>query len=266
MQQNDGIKSDQGYPYNILAVGGADYNSPGDVQKFFHTPSPPEPQTIKVDMDGDGIEEEIPLNLHDDGMYVDPATLKVDIDGDGIPEEIKPIEMPMRGPAYLTGDDAAFNDCVDFAKENGLNAVLVKAMPIEGNIMYDVDYLPTVIYLDKDGNEVQPEGAPTYSPFQSTTTFDSDKFDAMFDSAREMKAQTGNGTLSTPGQIYNDSIQAQYKDYLENGCPKNLCNIVEGSKYDVETQNSDPSANLEIPGRDEAIQEAARKMFEPVGR
>lgn len=129
---SNGIKSNQGYPYEILAVGGANFNTTDDVQAFFQKPDPP-----------DNLAAEMP-NVVSGGT---PAA-----------------EMPNVTPGHMNGTNADFKRCVDYAEENGLNAVLVQAIPTKGDGELLVNNLPTVIYLDPGGNEVHPEGAPSFGP------------------------------------------------------------------------------------------------------
>lgn|GEM_PF-6199017 len=92
------------------------------------------------------------------------------------PEDIPfgPVEMPHPEAPYYGDWEAtpmptgemdwdnhdSFQECVDFARENGLTAVVVQPERNDTNIRLAVYYEPTVIYLDENGEEINPEGAP----------------------------------------------------------------------------------------------------------
>jgi len=140
------MKKVSGY-YDILAVGGVTADNDGssvpatkeNIAEHFPEPTPYVP--------------EVP-QLRDDGFLIDigPDT--------GFSDDGFLIEKPSHE------NNAGFIAASAFAKENGLTAVLVKERQdvgpdgAETGRMTLLNKLPEVIYLDAQGNQVEPEGAP----------------------------------------------------------------------------------------------------------
>jgi len=140
--------------YHILAVGGVTADDNGqqipatqeNVQDYF-----PEP---------------LPM-IEDDNGYSAVPMPTYDVDTN-MPE-LRDDGFIMKGPD--PADNPAFREAVEFAKENGLTAVLVEerqdvdADGRERPMQTLRQNFPKTIYLDQEGNQVEPEGAPSSNPF-----------------------------------------------------------------------------------------------------
>lgn len=214
--------------YHIIGVGGVtnDANgnevpaTPDNVAKHFPQPLPYEEPEYKIDTDGDGV----PDTTFKVGPVEMPMMPPPDYsDGFG------PVDMPtMPGPE----DSEEFKRCAEFAKENGLTAVLVEPRQDVGSdgrltgITTMAWIEPTVIYLDKDGNEVDPEGAPGYGILSNIDLGDLETSEGRIDELR--------GELTT---CWGDCVNVPAGENAEAGVTINLQNWV--------NNDADPARTLE---------------------
>lgn len=158
MSNNDGIRpsEDSSFYYKILDVGGVT-NDVNSIKEHFFDPN-------RGFTDGRDIDPGFFLEPADPGSY----NFNIDIDGDGVEEEVRFAEFEDSGFYLDPNKDAReaaqehnsgeFQKAAQFAQENGLTAVLVEVDP--GMLAVSLHTKPEVIYLDNEGNRVQPDNAP----------------------------------------------------------------------------------------------------------
>ena len=170
--------------YDILAVGGYTTDDSGqpvtatedNIQKHFPEPQireEPENNFGPVEMPSPDFSSDMP-ELRDDGFY-------------------------KAGPSHE--DNPNFQDAVDFAEQNGLTAVLVQPRQDVDSQGYETGMqtlaykTPKIIYLDQEGNQVEPEGAPQNNPFgalfDDLSSLQGDLIDTWGQNAHDFSA--GNG-------------------------------------------------------------------------
>ncbi|MCB9983183.1 MAG: hypothetical protein H6861_05870 [Rhodospirillales bacterium] len=166
--------------YHILGVGGVTQDASGrvvpatsdNIEQYFQQPFPDE----SPHFEDKGFAISVPSDpmFHDDGFAITPPS---------------------------AADSQEFKACAEYAKQHGLTAVLVQPrQDVDANGRLSGmttlrDDAPIVVYLDLNGNEVNPKDAPGYGPLSG---IDADFLGQFF-----------NG-VSLPSYSTNDTVVDSY--------------------------------------------------------
>lgn len=159
--------------YHVIAVGGG--MSLDQVERFFEGPKDEDsPYTPPLEIPLDEVKErwEEPTKDYD---HIHPVVahryydwLERELEYKKLYEVKNPIvdnnRMMERMQEAAEANAEEFKKASEFAEKNGLTAVLVSTLQNPSNLAYiHSDDITSVIYLDQDGKQVEPEGAPKLS-------------------------------------------------------------------------------------------------------